>query len=135
MFHFFPSKLQAEEASQLFLPMYTTQHSNNSMCQIILFAKLSTIIYLTNQIMITVSGITEWRHSKKVHRLPPFLSYAILCSALLTYFFFHPIDLIPKWLLFSYSFVGIQIKLRRAYLNADKRIEAQEGMLAFLLLI
>ena len=38
----------------------------------IFFAKLSTIIYLTNLIMIPESGITEWWHSNNVHRLPPF---------------------------------------------------------------
>ena len=40
----------------------------------IFFAKLSTIIYLTNQAMIPESGITRWRQSKNVHRLPFFLS-------------------------------------------------------------
>ena len=36
----------------------------------IFFAKLSTIIRLTNQVMIPESGITRRRHSKNVHRLP-----------------------------------------------------------------
>ena len=40
----------------------------------IFFAKLSTIIYLTNQAMIPESGITRRRQSKNVHRLPFFLS-------------------------------------------------------------
>ena len=40
----------------------------------IFFAKLSTIIYLTNQTMIPESGITRQRQSKNVHRLPFFLS-------------------------------------------------------------
>ena len=46
------------------------------MCQYssIFFAKLSTIIYLTNQVMIPESGITRRQHSKNVHRLPFFLS-------------------------------------------------------------
>ena len=38
-------------------------------------AKLSTIIHLTNQVMIPESGITRRRHSKNVHRLPFFLSF------------------------------------------------------------
>ena len=41
----------------------------------IFFAKLSTIIYLTNQVMIPESGITRRRHLKNVHRPPFFLSH------------------------------------------------------------
>ena len=66
-------------------------HSSDSMCTSIFFAKLSTIIYLTNQTMIPESGITRRRQSKNVHRLPFFLSRPHIIRAI---FLFAPY---PTW--------------------------------------
>ena len=55
----------------------------------IFFAKLSIVIYLTNEVMIPESGITRWQHSKNVHRLPFFLSHPNTALGLFCSLIFH----------------------------------------------
>ena len=77
------------------------------------FAKLSTIIYPTNQIMIPESGITRRRHSKNVHRLLFFFSCPRIALDLLrSLSFLFPIY--PTWeLVHRLTFPLQKIKKKR----------------------
>ena len=94
-------KLQAEEASH-----YNVNVSRATFKRFIVsifFAKLSTIIYLTNETMIPKSGIRRRRQSKNVHRFPFFLFRPHIAL-----FFFSPHT--PLWSLFTgYPFLSILI--------------------------